>query len=132
MSVIVGVGVLIKKNNKILLGKRVSKHGKGTWSPPGGKLDEGESFEVCAKREVKEECGIDIDNVKFLTCTNNIFSEEGVHTITLFMTADYVSGEPQVLEPDKLQDWRWFENLPEPLFLPVINLLKQDYDIFKS
>lgn len=132
MSVIVGVGVLIKKNNKILLGKRVSKHGKGTWSPPGGKLDEGESFEACAKREVKEECGIDIDNVKFLTCTNNIFSEEGVHTITLFMTADYVSGEPQVLEPDKLQDWRWFENLPEPLFLPVINLLKQDYDIFKS
>ena len=132
MSIIVGVGVLIKKDNKLLLGKRLSKHGKGTWSPPGGKLEEKESFEACAKREVMEECGLTIGNIKFLTCTNNLFKEDGAHTITLFMTADYVSGEPKVLEPDKLQDWQWFENLPDPLFLPVKNLLKQGYTPFKS
>ncbi|MEK6901677.1 MAG: NUDIX domain-containing protein, partial [Nanoarchaeota archaeon] len=78
----VGVGVLIVKNNKVLLGKRKNAHGEGTWCPPGGHLEFGESFEDCARRETFEETGISIKNIRFITATNDIFSEEK-HYITL-------------------------------------------------
>jgi 8-oxo-dGTP diphosphatase len=56
----VGIGILVFKDGKILLGKRKEAHGKGEYASPGGHLDFGESIEDCAKREVKEEVGIDI------------------------------------------------------------------------
>jgi 8-oxo-dGTP diphosphatase len=124
----VGVGVLILKDGKVLLGKRGFSHGIGSWCPPGGHLEFGESLEDCARREVLEETGIRISNIRFVTATNDIF-EEGKHYITLHILADWESGEPKVMEPDKLESLQWFawESLPEPLFLPVQNLLKQGF-----
>ncbi|HEU5357581.1 MAG TPA: NUDIX domain-containing protein, partial [Gemmatimonadales bacterium] len=46
-----GVGVLILREGKLLLGQRRGSHGAGTWAPPGGHLDSGESVEQCACRE---------------------------------------------------------------------------------
>lgn len=61
----VGVGVMIfDKDGMILLGKRKGSHGAGEYSFPGGHLEYGESFEECAKREVMEECGIEIKNLE--------------------------------------------------------------------
>jgi len=40
----VGLGVLIIKDGKVLLGRRKGAHGEGTWAPPGGHLECGESF----------------------------------------------------------------------------------------
>ncbi len=123
-------GVLIFKNGKVLLGKRLSKHGFGTWSPPGGKIELGEAIEDCAKRETLEEVGIKIENPKFVGITNNIFENEKKHTITIFFIATEFSGEPKVMEPEKIAEWSWFDwnNLPKPLFLPVELLLKQGYN----
>ena len=70
----VGVGVIIVKEGKILLGKRKNAHGEGTWCPPGGHLELGESYEECAKRETFEETGLQIKNLQFITATNDIFS----------------------------------------------------------
>ncbi len=39
----VGLGVLIFKDGKVLLGKRKGAHGEGTWCPPGGHLEFGET-----------------------------------------------------------------------------------------
>ncbi len=126
----VGVGVLIVKNNKVLLGKRKNAHGEGTWCPPGGHLEFGESFEDCARRETFEETGISIKNIRFITATNDIFSEEK-HYITLCLIADYDGGEAIVKEPDKCESWQWFfwNNLPRPLFLPTIHLIKQGFTL---
>ena len=44
----VGTAIIITRDNKILLMKRRGPHGAGTWSPPGGHLDFGESPEQCA------------------------------------------------------------------------------------
>jgi len=122
----IGVGVIIKKEGKILLGKRKGSHGKGSWSFPGGHLDFGESPEECARREILEETGIQIANIRKGPFTNDIFPQEGKHYVTLFMIADHASGEVAALEPEKCEKWEWFawDALPQPLFLPIENLLK--------
>ncbi|TSC60080.1 MAG: excinuclease ABC subunit A, partial [Parcubacteria group bacterium Gr01-1014_107] len=48
------------KDGKVLLGKRKGSHGVGEYAFPGGKLEYLESFGECARREVREECGIEI------------------------------------------------------------------------
>ncbi|MFC1622387.1 NUDIX hydrolase [Patescibacteria group bacterium] len=126
----VGVGVVIVKDNKVLLGKRKNAHGEGSWSFPGGHLEFNEEVENCAKREVVEETGINIKDIKMGTFTNDIFEKEGKHYITLFVLSRYDSGEVKIMEPEKCERWDWFEwdNLPSPLFVPIQNLLKQKYD----
>ena len=46
--------------------------------------------------------------------------------------AGYQSGELTVCEPEKCEQWDWFywNNLPQPLFLPIKNLLKQNFSPF--
>lgn len=129
----VGVGVMIRSGNKFLLGKRVGSHGEGSWAPPGGKLDFGESIEDCAKREVLEETGVTIKNIRKITFTNDIF-EEGKHYITCCVIAEIEAGEPRVMEAEKCEKWDWFEwgKFPEPLFLSTQHLLDEDIDLLKS
>lgn len=122
----VGLGVYIfNDENEILFLKRKGAHGAGTWCPPGGHLEFRESFIDCAKREVEEEVGIKIKNIDFLGLTNDIF-DEGKHYITIAMRAVVESGEPKIMEPDKMTELGWFsiEKLPKPLFLPCKNLFK--------
>lgn len=127
----VGIGVIVRKDNKVLLGKRKNSHGHGTWQFPGGHLEFGEEPEECARREVKEEAGIDIKNIKKAAFTNDIFGEDK-HYVTLFLVCDYASGEVKVMEPDKCEKWDWFcwSEMPKPRFLPIDNLLKQGYKPF--
>lgn len=126
----VGIGIIVKKNGKVLLGKRKGSHGEGSWSFPGGHLEFGEELVDCAKREVFEETGIKIKNARPAAFTNDIFEKEGKHYVTLFVTADCESGEPEVMEPEKCERWEWFEwkNLPQPLFLTIRNLLQQKFN----
>ncbi len=130
----VGVGVIIIKDGKVLLGKRKNAHGEGCWSFPGGHLEFNESWEDCAFRETMEETGITIKNIRFGTVTNDVFQVENKHYITIFMLADYDSGEVKIMEPEKCEQWGWFEwdNLPQPLFLPIQNLQKINYNPLDS
>ena len=123
----VGVGVFVKRKGKILVGKRKGSHGGGTWALPGGHLEPGESFETCCKREVLEETGLMINNIGPVVFTNDIFPDEGLHYITLFFKGDYESGEAIVAEPHHCEEWRWvyLEHIPQPIFLPLRNALKQ-------
>ncbi len=125
----VGVAVLVIKDGKTLLGCRKGAHGTGTWAFPGGHLEFGESIETCAKREVLEETGLVVGNIRHQAFTNDIFVAENKHYATLFVRADYVAGEVAVMEPDKCEQWAWFEwgDFPAPLFLSLANLLKQGF-----
>lgn len=74
----------------------------GTWGLPGGHLEFGESFETCAAREVLEETGITLNDVRFLTAVNNIMPAEGKHYVTIFMGGNVSEegAEPRVsIEP---------------------------------
>ena len=49
---LIGVAVIVIKENRVLLGKRKNSHDSGTWAFPGGHLEFKESIKDCARREV--------------------------------------------------------------------------------
>ncbi len=122
----VGVSVLINKGDRILLEKRAHTHGEGTWGPPSGHIDYGETPEQTAMRETREETTITIDNLKFRVVTNDVFEKEQKHYITIWFDADYVTGEPKASAPEEETEVGWFtwDSLPQPLFLPLQHLLE--------
>ena len=75
----VGVGVLIVRDGTVLLGVRRGSHGAGTWAPPGGHLEFGESVEACARREAAEETGLALGAVTEGPYTVDAFPDEGKH-----------------------------------------------------
>lgn len=130
----VGVGVFVWKDGKFYMTKRRGSHGHNTWSLPGGHLEFGESWEDCAKREVLEETGMKIKNVRFLAATNDIFPEHDKHYSTIWVYCDWASGKPQNMEPEFSigQEWLDFASLPSPLFEPCWkNLKKAKPELFK-
>ena len=122
----VGVGVIVTKGERVLLIRRKGVHGQGTWSTPGGHLEHGESPEACAARETMEETGVEVANVRALGFTNDVFEESGLHYITLWMTGEYQSGEAAVAAPYEASEVGWYAwgAFPEPLFLPLQNLIR--------
>lgn len=112
-----GVGVMIFKNGKVLLAKRKGSHGEGEYAFPGGHLEYLESVEDCAKRETKEECGIEIKDVKFQFVAS-VRKYVPKHYVHVGMAAKWKSGEPKVLESNKAESWEWYslKKLPSPLF----------------
>ena len=121
----VGVGVIIESNGKLLLGKRLSKHGEGTWCFPGGHLEFNESIFACAERESFEEAGIEIKNLELNSISNDFFTESNKHYVTVFVKANYFSGS-LTSEENKMIEWKWFSlnEIPVPLFLSTEKGLK--------
>ena len=130
----VGVGVIVRRSGRVLLGRRKGAHGAGTWQFPGGHLKYGESVQECARRELREETGLLLEELQLGPYTNDIFDEENRHYITLYAIGDLLKGDPELREPEKCEAWRWVEwsALPRPLFLPIQNLLKLGYDPFAT
>lgn len=124
-GVTVGIAVLIWRGAQVLLTKRKGSHGAGTWAPPGGHLDMGESFEDCAIREVREETGVTISEPRFLAVTNDVFVDEGKHYATIWMEAQVEAGEARMNAPREMSELGWFDwnDLPQPRFLALENYL---------
>ncbi len=128
----VGFGVMILKDGKLLLGKRHEDpekassllNGAGTWTMPGGKLNFGETFEAGAKREVFEETGITLNKTDVICVNQDII--ETAHFITIGLFSSAFSGEPKIMEPDEITEWRWFDlnNLPSPIYFPSAKVLE--------
>ena len=117
----VGVSVIIRRSDKVLLGKRLKSHGVGTWCTPGGHIEFGETPEEAARREVMEETGLELGAINrsaSLPYLNTSFPADGKQYITLYLEGECVSGEPIAMEPEKCAEWLWFDKkqLPSPLF----------------
>lgn len=116
-------------DNEVLLGKRLSKFGFGSWCFPGGHLDKDEKLIEGAKREIKEELGRDVNvelSGQIIAVRDNRLLLKKMHYITVIVKGMYVDGEPRVNEPDKCEKWEWFslDDLPRPLFLGVEEILE--------
>jgi mutator protein MutT len=132
-AVQVGVGVIVQRNGRVLLGRRRGAHGAGDWALPGGHLEFGETPEACAARELAEETGLRAAGWRRAPYTADVIAQAEPdadrHYVTLFMLADGVSGDPQRLEPQKCDGWSWhdWDALPEPLFAPLASLRRSGW-----
>ncbi|MBU1111748.1 MAG: NUDIX domain-containing protein [archaeon] len=137
----VGVGVMVIRDNKILLGLRHSDpdkasselHGEGTWSMPGGKVDWHQTIEESARRELEEETSLKANRMKLISVTDEIVHDN--HFVTNgFICTDF-EGDVQVMEPDEIVEWRWFglSELPQNLFPPCLKIVKNFFsnEIYK-
>jgi 8-oxo-dGTP diphosphatase len=120
----VGVGVIVCRAGRVLLGMRRGSHGEGTWALPGGNLEFGESVLACAQRELAEETALSTAAVRQAQFTVDVFQTEQKHYVTLFVEALDVAGDVQNCEPEKCDGWQWFpwHALPSPLFPPLLSL----------
>ena len=119
----VGIGILIQnQNGQVLLARRKTGalHGNGEYAFPGGHLEFGETLFEGAKREVKEETGLDVDEFKLISVNEEMryLKTDNKHYIGLGVWAKYKGGEPQIMEPEKSESWEWFnlDHLPEKMF----------------
>ena len=102
--------VLVKKGNKILLAKSKTSHSSNFYGCIAGFIEHGESAEQCVEREVLEETGIKIKNIKYVGSQAWPFPDQ----LMLAFTADYASGEI-VKQEEEIEDVAWFDknNLPQ-------------------
>ena len=122
----VGIGIMIKDGNKVLLGHR-SKNRKDTggifepdtWTFPGGKQEFSETIFEAAKREVKEETNLEIDDLEVFGASDDI--QPSKHFVTIQIIANKHSGNLKVMEPTKEDEWKWFDlnNLPMNIYSPT-------------
>ncbi|MDF3840808.1 NAD(+) diphosphatase [Pseudomonas citronellolis] len=100
--------VLVTRGDELLLA-RSPRFVPGMYSTLAGFVEPGESVEHCVAREVKEEVGLQVGNIRYLGSQNWPFP----HSLMLGFHAEYVSGEI-VCQPDEIEDAQWFpyDSLP--------------------
>lgn len=104
-----GTGILvIDRKNRVLLGKRIGNSYKaGLHGVPGGRVMKGESVILSAKRELKEETGLSARTLNFIGIVNdNQRKRTFIHMVFVCKT---FSGKVETREPDKCEEWKWFE-----------------------
>jgi 8-oxo-dGTP diphosphatase len=116
-----GVAVIVTHQEKVLFGKRIVTGGGFVWQLPGGWIELGESPEQSARREVMEETGFRLVNLRLVGLTNNNFSDQ-IHSISLYFEAECANPENfDNLEPDKCAQWVWknWQEVNNNLYLPL-------------
>lgn len=128
-----GVGVLVLKDNKVLLGLRnpdkvkasSELQGQGTWTMPGGKVEWMETLEEAAKRELEEETSLIATDLEIFSVSDDIKGE--AHYVTMgFLAKDY-TGEVKTMEPETILEWKWFDidGLPENMYMPSAKCIEK-------
>ncbi|MFN4089003.1 MAG: NUDIX hydrolase [Alphaproteobacteria bacterium] len=106
---IVGVGAVVWRDDRVLLIQRGKPPRLGEWSIPGGAQEVGETVEAAARREVREETGVEIEITGFLAVVDAIRPDgEGrirSHYTLLDFSAEWISGEAR--PGDDAADCRW-------------------------
>src|SRR5437870_869597 len=94
--------VLVRDGDRVLLAR------KAIWAPGryalvAGFVDNGESLEAAVAREVREEVGVDVKDIRYVGSQNWPFPSQ----LMVGFVATYAGGEIRV-DPDELEDARWF------------------------
>jgi ADP-ribose pyrophosphatase YjhB (NUDIX family) len=105
----VGVGALIFQDGKLLLVRRGAKPGQGRWSIPGGLVELGERVHEAVVREVKEECGLDIEIERLVDVFDSITWDERGRIQYQFVVINFLARIKggRLKNADDVLDARW-------------------------
>lgn len=122
----IGCNCIVEKDGKILLGLRKNCYLSGTYGLPGGHLEHGESLIDGARRELREEAGIEATDIEFASINDQPKDPLGKHYIHVTFLVRGYTGEPHLTDDDRTEKWEWFslDALPEKLFPPHIPVLE--------
>jgi NAD+ diphosphatase len=106
--------VAVIRDTRILLA-RARRFPPGLYSVLAGFVEPGETLEECAVREIREETGIEVKNLRYFASQPWPFP----HSLMVAFTAEYASGDI-VVDPGELVDAGWYAadalpSLPDPL-----------------
>lgn len=103
------VVVLIEKGDEILLARHVERN-NDVYSCLAGFIEPGESAEEAVVREIREQTGVEVQNVRYVTSQDWPFPDE----MMFAFKADYKSGNVELIG-DELEEAHWFkkDKLPE-------------------
>ncbi|MEA2098116.1 MAG: 8-oxo-dGTP diphosphatase [Patescibacteria group bacterium] len=97
---------IIHQHPKILLGMKKRGHGVGKWNGFGGKVEQGETIEEAAKREIKEEAGIETKKINKLGILEFIYQDgSGNMEVHIFCAKEF-EGNP--IESEEMKP-KWFD-----------------------
>jgi 8-oxo-dGTP diphosphatase len=107
---LVGVSVLVRRGRDVLLVRRARPPLQGIWAFPGGRVEWGETLAAAARREVREEAGIDIEITDQIDTAEIIGKgADGAvdhHFVLVVFAGRFISGNP--LPGDDAAEARWF------------------------
>jgi ADP-ribose pyrophosphatase YjhB (NUDIX family) len=86
----VGVGGIVLNEGKVLLVKRGKQPGYGKWSIPGGMVELGETLSEAIKREVLEECGIEIELADVVAVLERVIRREDEKVRYHYVLVDFL------------------------------------------
>ena len=99
------VGGVVEKDGKYLLVQEAKEKCRGKWNLPAGHLDQGETIFDAAKREVGEECGLDVE-LTGVCQIGNMKLEDDIFVSIIFSTK--ILGGDIKFDPDEILDAKWF------------------------
>ncbi|MCS7287211.1 MAG: NUDIX hydrolase [Anaerolineae bacterium] len=131
------VGAVIIHQGKVLLVKRSKEPSRGYWSIPGGVIELGERAREAIKREVKEECGIEIEVGPVLEVVDSIHRDAEGRLRFHYVIVDFLAfpKELGVCPSSDVEEVRWFspEELEEvPLPPGTEELLQRAISLYSS
>ena len=103
--------VLVKRGPAILLARNVAVPAGGRMSALAGFLEPGESIEDAIHREVREEVGVEVKDLRYFASQSWPYP----HSLMIAFTAEYAGGELRC-DPAEIAEARWFgpgDTLPE-------------------
>jgi 8-oxo-dGTP diphosphatase len=98
----------VKHRFKVLLIKRNNEPFKDQWALPGGFVEEGEDLEAAARRELKEETGLELDSMEQVQAFGKPGRDPRGHTVSIaFLSRIY--SEKELKAADDAKDAQWFD-----------------------